>query len=119
MCSLQLVRCGQHNVVLMRDMTDTMYNPAKPPFVSHFEGNRLFRDYVEEFVRSQRDPRFSFGTVPKMRACDWQVCPTVTSDSVLAEESEPFEFAGVGEASALLEEAKALTMEQMLARRLF
>ena len=22
-----------------------------------------------------------------MRACDWQVCPTVTSDSVLAEES--------------------------------
>ena len=60
------MRCGQHNVVLMRDMTDTMYNPAKPPFVSHFEGNRLFRDYVEEFVRSQRDPRFSFGTVPKM-----------------------------------------------------
>ena len=54
-----------------------------------------------------------------MCACDWQVCPTVTSDSVLAEESEPFEFAGVGEASALLEEAKGLTMEQMLARRLF
>ena len=25
-----------------------------------------------------------------MRACDWQVCPTVTSDSVLAEESERF-----------------------------
>ena len=46
------MRCGQHKVVLMRDMTDTMYNPAKPPFVSHFEGNRLFRDYVEEFVRS-------------------------------------------------------------------
>ena len=25
----QLVRGGRHNVVLMRDMTDTMYNPAR------------------------------------------------------------------------------------------
>ena len=24
----------------VRDMTDTMYNPALAPFVSHFEGNR-------------------------------------------------------------------------------
>ena len=35
----QMARNGK-NVVLMRDMTDTMYNPARWPYVSHFEGTR-------------------------------------------------------------------------------
>ena len=39
-------------------VTDTMYNPAKAPLVSHFEGNTLFQNYIEAFV-----------------------CPTVTSNS--------------------------------------
>ncbi|MEO8494236.1 MAG: nicotinamidase, partial [Planctomycetota bacterium] len=34
----QMARNGKH-VVLMRDMTDTMYNPARWPYVSHFTGN--------------------------------------------------------------------------------
>ncbi len=55
----QMARNGK-NVVLMRDMTDTMYNPAMPPFVSHFTGNDLIVEHIEKFV-----------------------CPTITSDSFL------------------------------------
>jgi nicotinamidase-related amidase len=38
------------NVVLMRDMTDTMYNPAKPPYVDHFSGTDLVVEYIERYV---------------------------------------------------------------------
>jgi nicotinamidase-related amidase len=37
------------NVVLMRDMTDTMYNHEKRPFVSHFEGTQLVIEHVEKY----------------------------------------------------------------------
>jgi len=43
----QMVLQGQ-NVVLMRDMTDSMYNPAKPPFVSHVWGNDLVVRHIEQ-----------------------------------------------------------------------
>ena len=46
-----------------------MYNPAKPPFVTHFDGNRLIFDYIETFV-----------------------CPTTTSASILG--GQPFVFEG-------------------------
>ncbi len=39
----QMTRFGQ-NVVLMRDMADTMYNPREEPFVNHFTGNDLVFD---------------------------------------------------------------------------
>lgn len=35
------------NVALMRDMTDTMYNPEKSPFVSHFTGTDLVVEHIE------------------------------------------------------------------------
>jgi len=66
----QMVRLGQ-NVVLMRDMTDSMYNPREEPYVNHFTGNDLVIDHVERH---------------------W--CPTVTSDDILPDESEPFRFPG-------------------------
>lgn len=44
----QMVRQRQ-DVVLMRDMTDTMYNPAKAPFVSHFTGNDLIAEHIEQY----------------------------------------------------------------------
>jgi len=44
----QMVRVGK-NVVLMRDMTDTMYNSKKPPFVNHFEGTDLVIEHVEKY----------------------------------------------------------------------
>ena len=58
----QMVNIGK-NVVLMRDMTDTMYNPKKRPFVNHFEGTDLVVKHIEKF---------------------W--CPSITSTSITGEE---------------------------------
>ena len=44
----QMVRWGL-SVALVRDLTDTMYNPAMPPYVSHDEGTRLVVEYIEKF----------------------------------------------------------------------
>jgi nicotinamidase-related amidase len=38
------------NVVLMRDMTDTMYDSTSEPYVSHFTGNSLMCEYIEKYV---------------------------------------------------------------------
>lgn len=62
----QLSKNGK-NVVLVRDLTDTMYNPARWPFVDHFQGNRLIHRHVEKYV-----------------------CPTITSDQVLG--GKPLRF---------------------------
>ncbi len=62
----QMVRGGK-NVVLMRDMTDCMYNPARWPYVNHYAGNDLIISHVERYV-----------------------CPTVTSDQILG--GKPFRF---------------------------
>ena len=64
----QMARNGK-NVVLMRDMTDTMYNPNRWPYVSHFEGTRRVISHVERFV-----------------------CPTMTSDQWIG--GAPFQFEG-------------------------
>lgn len=63
----QLTKNGK-NVVLMRDLTDTMYNPARAPFVSHFTGTDLIVEHIEKWV-----------------------CPTITSDQILGD--KPFRFA--------------------------
>jgi nicotinamidase-related amidase len=34
---------------LIRDLTDAMYNPAKPPYVSHEEGTALVIGFIEKF----------------------------------------------------------------------
>jgi nicotinamidase-related amidase len=44
----QLVRLGK-NVALLRDLTATMYNPEKPPKVSHFAGTDLVVEHVEKY----------------------------------------------------------------------
>ena len=62
----QMARNGK-NVVLMRDMTDSMYSPRQWPFVSHFTGNDLIIGHIERFVS-----------------------PTITSDQLIG--GEPFEF---------------------------
>jgi nicotinamidase-related amidase len=38
------------NVVLMRDMTDTMYNPERWPYVTHFVGTERIVEHIEKFV---------------------------------------------------------------------
>ncbi len=37
------------NVALLRDFTDTMYNPERPPGVDHFTGTDLVVEHVEKF----------------------------------------------------------------------
>jgi nicotinamidase-related amidase len=64
----QLAKNGK-NVVLVRDLTDTMYNPKMPPMVSHFEGTRLIVEHIEKYV-----------------------CPTITSDQLIG--GKEFRFAG-------------------------
>jgi nicotinamidase-related amidase/type 1 glutamine amidotransferase len=64
----QLAKNGK-NVVLMRDMTDTMYNPARWPYVSHFRGTDRIVEHVEKYV-----------------------CPSITSDQILG--GKPFRFKG-------------------------
>jgi len=66
----QLSKNGKH-VVLVRDLTDTMYNPASWPHVSHFRGTELIIEHIEKYV-----------------------CPTITSDQVLG--GQPFRFKGNG-----------------------
>ena len=44
----QMVRWGV-DVVLVRDLTDTMYNPASRPYVSHGEGTQLVVSFIEKF----------------------------------------------------------------------
>jgi len=62
----QMAKNGK-KVVLMRDMTDTMYNPARAPYVSHFTGTDLIVEHIEKWV-----------------------CPTITSDQILG--GKPFRF---------------------------
>jgi nicotinamidase-related amidase/type 1 glutamine amidotransferase len=57
------------NVILARDLTDTMYNPAQWPWVNHFAGNDLMVEHVEKY---------------------W--CPTIASSDLLG--GAPFRFAG-------------------------
>lgn len=45
----QMAKNGK-NTVLVRDLTDTMYNPKMPPMVSHFEGTRLIVEHIEKYV---------------------------------------------------------------------
>jgi nicotinamidase-related amidase len=63
----QMVKLGQ-NVVLVRDLTDTMYNSRRPPNVDHFAGNDLVTWHIEKH---------------------W--CPTITSDQIIG--GQPFHFA--------------------------
>lgn len=62
----------QHkDVVLVRDLTDTMYNSRMAPKVSHFDGTRLMIEHIERH---------------------W--CPTIASPDLLG--GEPFTFNGDG-----------------------
>jgi putative heme-binding domain-containing protein len=46
-----LARSGK-NVLLVRDLTDTMYNSRMWPYVSHFEGTNRIVEHIEKYVAS-------------------------------------------------------------------
>ncbi|MFV1980396.1 MAG: ThuA domain-containing protein [Rhodothermia bacterium] len=62
----QMAKSGKR-VVLVRDLTDTMYNPAMPPKVSHFQGTDLIVEHIEKFV-----------------------CPTISSEQVTGGEQHKY-----------------------------
>jgi nicotinamidase-related amidase len=45
----QMAKNGK-NVVLIRDLTDTMYNPSMPPYVHHHTGTDFIIEYIEKCV---------------------------------------------------------------------
>ena len=57
----QMVRWGVE-VALIRDLTDAMYNPAMPPYVSHDEGTRLVIEFIEKFWCSSVESGDILGT---------------------------------------------------------
>ena len=62
----QMAKNGKR-VVLVRDMTDSMYNPARWPYVDHYRGTALYIEHVEKFIS-----------------------PTITSNQILG--GQPFLF---------------------------
>jgi nicotinamidase-related amidase len=44
----QMARWGM-DITLIRDLTDAMYNPAKPPYVSHEQGTELIVGFIEKY----------------------------------------------------------------------
>lgn len=59
----QMTRNGK-DVVFLRDVSDSMYNPARWPYVNHFTGHDLVVSHIERYV-----------------------CPTITSDQLLGGEA--------------------------------
>ncbi len=45
----QMVRVGM-NVVLARDLTDALYDPREPPFVSHARGTEIVVEHIERYL---------------------------------------------------------------------
>ncbi len=70
-----LARRGK-DVVLIRDLTDTMYNSRRWPYVAHFEGTNRVVEHIEKFV-----------------------CPTILSTAITG--LPPFAFKPDGRPSAV------------------
>ncbi len=62
----QMVAQGQQ-VLLVRDLTDSMYNHLRPPYVSHFRGTELVVEHIEQYA-----------------------CPSITSSDLVG--GPPFRF---------------------------
>lgn len=64
----QMAKNGK-NIALIRDLTDSMYNPKMWPYVNHFRGTDRIIEHIEKYV-----------------------CATTTSDQILG--GQPFRFKG-------------------------
>lgn len=65
---------GGKQAVLIRDLTDTMYNPRQPPYTAHNRGTELVVAHIEEHV-----------------------CPTVCCDDISEEPAPPHVVFVIGE----------------------
>ncbi|HEV3145127.1 MAG TPA: isochorismatase family protein [Gemmataceae bacterium] len=69
----QMAKNGK-SVVLARDLTDAMYDPAKAPFVSHRRGTEFVIEHIEKFV-----------------------CPSIHSSEIVGEAKKPHVVFLIGE----------------------
>ncbi len=84
----QMVR-GEKNVVLMRDLTDSMYNPKRWPWVDHFTGNDLIISHVERFVCPTISSEQILGGKPHVSEYDSRTLKDISShDSVRTDATE-------------------------------
>ena len=74
----------------MRDLTDTMYNPERKPFVSHFTGTDLIIEHIEKWV-----------------------CPTITSDQFIGDKPNVFKDDKRPHVVAVILEKEYLTNETL------
>ena len=85
----QMVWNGKQ-VTLMRDLTDSWYDPAKPPFLNHFTATDLVVEHIEKYV-----------------------CPTITSDQLLGGNSFRFEQDQRPEVAIIWGNQQACSSEQV------
>ena len=69
--SIRQMKYQGQNVLLMRDMTDTMYNSRSKPYVPHVKGTDLVVEHIEKY---------------------W--CPTITSTDFTGQPAQTFAEAG-------------------------
>ncbi len=69
----QMVKAGR-NTVLVRDLTDAMYNPKKSPFVHHWRGTELVIEHIERHI-----------------------CPSILSTDIIGEKKSPQVVFVIGE----------------------
>ena len=66
----QFTRLG-FQVVLVRDLTDAMYDPRQRPFVSHTRGTELVIEHIEAgrpLIDTRNAESFASGTIPTARS---------------------------------------------------
>lgn len=89
----QMAKNGK-NVVLARDLTDSMYNPQKSPFVSHRRGTELVIDHIEQYV-----------------------CPSILSADICGERPAPHVVFVIGEDEYKTETTLPKFAKEELAKR--
>ena len=91
------------NVVLVRDLTDTMYNSRSWPYVSHFEGTNRIVEHIEKYVAPSitstdltGQPAFRFDGETRPRAVfligEDEYKTETTLPAFAAKELEPFGY---------------------------
>jgi putative heme-binding domain-containing protein len=109
------------NVALVRDLTDTMYNSRRRPYVSHFRGTDLVVSYIEKYISPSIEstswtglPPFRFKPDDRPRAVfvigedeyhTWETLPAFARDELeprgircnfaIATTEKPNEFPGI------------------------
>ena len=84
----QLTRLGK-NVALVRDLTDTMYNPRMRPFVPHEKGTELVIEHVEKHWAPTITSDQILGKLTSREAAQPRIVFVIAEDEYKASETLP------------------------------